>query len=149
MLRLIGEYVCSMDTKNRVRLPSQLIKQLGVRDNYAFVLACGLDNHLTLYPIEIWDKKAEKLAQLNEYEPEARMLARKMYRGMTLLEADEQSRILISKRLMDYAGIEKEVILYAYNEIIEIWAAEAFENMMNIASPTTSELAQKYLGNKI
>lgn len=149
MLRLVGEYACSVDNKNRVRLPSQLIKQLGERDVYNFVLACGLEKNLVLYPLEVWDKKAERLAQLNEYDPEVRLLTRKMYRGMTLLAADDQSRILISKRLADYASIEKDVILYALNEKIEIWAVNEFENMMNLPSPTVSELAQKHLGNQV
>lgn len=148
MLKLVGEYACSVDTKNRVRLPSQLLKQFGERDTYTFVLACGLEKHLVLYPMEIWEKKAERLAQLNEYDPEVRLLTRKMYRGMTLLDVDEQGRILISKRLADYASIDKEVILFALNEKIEIWAVEEFDNMMNLSSPTLSELVQKHLGNQ-
>lgn len=147
MLRLIGEYECSVDTKNRIRLPSQLMKQLGERSNYLFVLARGLDKNLTLYPIEIWDKLAEQLARLNQYDAEVRLFVRKMHNGATLLETDEQGRILITKRLAEYAGIEKEVILFAHNERIEIWAINEFEKVINDNAVAMSDLAQKLMGN--
>ena len=39
MLKLLGEFDCTMDAKGRVRLPSQLTRQLGAQERHEFVLA--------------------------------------------------------------------------------------------------------------
>ena len=38
MLNLRGEYDCTVDAKGRIRLPSGLLKKLGERETYDFVL---------------------------------------------------------------------------------------------------------------
>jgi MraZ protein len=120
MLNLIGEFDCTMDAKGRVRLPSGLIKQLGERETYSFVLTRGLDKELILYPQETWVKTTETFANLNLYDNEAREFVRRIHRGATPIEMDDQGRILIPKRLIEFAGLEKDLILNAMLDKIGI-----------------------------
>ena len=148
MLNLLGEFDCTMDAKGRVRLPSSLIKQLGERASYDFVLTKGFEKCLNLYPKEIWDKKAEKYHALNEYDTDTRTFLRRLSNGITALELDEQGRILISKRLSEYANLEKDIILNAFGDKIEIWSIENYEAFMNDDSISMAELSQRVLGNR-
>lgn len=148
MLNLRGEYDCSMDAKGRIRLPSSLLKKLGERENYHFVLNKGFEKHLTLYPIEVWEATVKEFEKLNPYDNDTRQFLRRFHNGTTDIEMDEQMRILVPKRLCEFAGLTKEVILNAYGNKIEIWDAKEYENMMNDDSTSMADLAQKVLGNR-
>lgn len=148
MLNLRGEYDCTMDAKGRVRLPSALLKKLGERESYQFVLNKGFEKHLTLYPIEVWEDTVKGFEKLNIYDNTTRNFLRGFYNGATDVELDDQSRILISKRLADFAGLEKDVILNAYGNKIEIWNATDYEDMMNSNTTSMAHLAQSVLGNR-
>ena len=146
MAPLIGEYECAMDTKGRIRMPSQLLKQLGEKETYTFVLNRGFEKNLMLYPKEVWDKIVEEVNALNTYDKQNRDFVRYFYRGATEIEMDGQERILINKRLAEYAGLDKEAILFAYNDRIEIWDSQEFNNMMKDEPSDFSDLAQSVLG---
>lgn len=148
MLNLRGEYDCSMDAKGRIRLPSSLLKKLGERENYHFVLNKGFEKHLTLYPIEVWETTVKEFEKLNPYDNDTRQFLRRFHNGATDIEMDDQMRILVPKRLGEFAGLQKEVILNAYGDKIEIWDAKEYDNMMNDESISMAALAQKVLGNR-
>jgi MraZ protein len=148
MLNLRGEYDCSMDAKGRIRLPSSLLKKLGERENYHFVLNKGFEKHLTLYPIEVWEATVKEFEKLNPYDNDTRQFLRRFHNGATDIEMDDQMRILVPKRLGEFAGLQKEVILNAYGDKIEIWDAKEYEIMMSDESISMATLAQKVLGNR-
>jgi MraZ protein len=148
MMNLLGEFDCTMDAKGRIRLPSGLIKQLGERETYGFVLNKGFEKHLTLYPQETWDKTVEGFASLNPYDSDTRNFLRRFHNGATPIEMDDQGRILIPKRLAEYAGLDKEIILSAWGDKIELWNADDFDRFMNDDSTNMTDLAQKVLGNR-
>jgi MraZ protein len=148
MLNLRGEYDCSMDAKGRIRLPSSLLKKLGERENYHFVLNKGFEKHLTLYPIEVWEATVKEFEKLNPYDNDTRQFLRRFHNGTTDIEMDDQMRILVPRRLGEFAGLQKEVILNAYGNKIEIWDAKTYDDMMNDDSTSMADLAQKVLGNR-
>jgi MraZ protein len=61
---------------------------------------------------------------------------------------DNADRILINKRLLDYAGIDKDVVLSAYNDRIEMWDTDAYEKIMANEPKDFSALAEAVLGGK-
>ncbi len=124
MYNLTGEYVCKVDAKGRVRLPSGLIKQVGSVDS--FTMNRGFDKHLMLYPSDVWEKKTEEINQLNIYKKKERQAIRYFYRGATKVTLDSADRMLLPKSLIEYAGIDKELVLFAYQEQIEVWAKDKY-----------------------
>jgi MraZ protein len=148
MLNLLGEFDCTMDAKGRVRLPSGLIKQLGERESYNFVLNKGFEKHLTLYPQETWDKTVAGFSALNPYDSDTRNFLRRFHNGATPIDMDDQGRILIPKRLTEYAGLDKDIILTTWSDKIEIWDAAEYERFMNDDNTNMTDLAQKVLGNR-
>jgi MraZ protein len=62
------------------------------------------------------------------------------------VEADSANRLLLPKRLTDYASIEKEVILSANLNKIEIWSADLFNKVMDEFNQESFEsLAEKVM----
>ncbi len=146
-MQLLGEYECKIDAKGRMRLPSGLINQLGERESHNFVVNRGFEKHLMLYPEEVWDKITEEINQLNPYNKKNRAFQRYFYRGANMITMDSADRILVSKRLLEYADIDKDVVLSAYNDRIEIWAKEEYERVLNEEPEDFSDLAEDVLGN--
>ncbi len=144
--QLLGEYDCKLDPKGRLRVPSGLIAQLGEDGKQGFVINRGFEKCLVLYPRPLWEKISEEINQLNLYNQQNREFARYFFRGAQEITLDGVDRILLSKRLMDYAGIDKDVILSAYSGRIEIWAKEIYDDMLDQEPADFANLANKVLG---
>ena len=142
MYQLTGEYECKIDAKGRIKMPANLLRQLGVNGMYDFMVNRGFENHLMLYPKDVWEEKTNELNQLNIYIKKNRQAVRYFYRGATQLNTDASDRILIPKSLIEYAGIKKELVLFAYQDQVEIWAKEAYEQMIGDEPDNFSELAE-------
>jgi MraZ protein len=146
-LQLLGEYDCKIDPKGRMRLPSGLIGQLGERESYTFVINRGFENCLMLYPIEVWEEISKKINQLNTYGRKEREFVRYFYRGASKITMDAADRILLTKGLLDYAGIDKDVVLSAFNDSIEIWSKDQYDNMLDNEPDNFADLAEELLGS--
>lgn len=148
MLQLIGEYECKMDAKGRVKLPAGLIRQLNASGAMSFVVNRGFEKCLMLYPKEVWDKKAQEVSQLNIYIPKNRQFVRYFYRGASHVNADSADRVLVPKSLVEYAGLGKDLILFAYNEQIEIWSKDKYAQMLESEPEEFSGLAAEVFGGE-
>lgn len=144
--QLLGEYDCKLDAKGRMRLPSGLIAQLGEGEKHKFVINRGFEKCLMLYPEAVWNKISAEVDQLNLYNKKNRDFVRYFYRGAQELAMDSADRILLPKRLLEYAEIEKEVVLSAYNGRIEIWTKPEYDNLLDDEPVDFSDLADEVLG---
>ena len=147
MPQLLGEYECKVDAKGRMRMPTGLISQLG-EEEPAFVVNRGFENCLMLYPEKVWDDISREVNGLNQYDKRNREFVRYFYRGAQRLTMDSADRILLPKRLQEYAGIDKDVIMVAVNDKSEIWAQEKYDRMLDEEPVDFSDLAQVVLGDK-
>ena len=144
--QLLGEYECKIDAKGRMRMPSGLIAQLGEGEALSFVINRGFEQCLMLYPEPVWERITNEINQLNLYNKKNRNFVRYFYRGAQKVSMDSADRILVSKRLLEYAGIDKEVVLSAYNDRIEIWAADQDEALLDEEPEDFSDPAEDVLG---
>jgi MraZ protein len=148
MNNLIGHYRCKLDAKGRFLIPSALKKALKEQAEKGFVANRGFENCVDLYPLEEWEKKTKEIGKLNTYVKKKRAFIRYFYRGASQLIPDGSSRLLLPQSLIDYAGIDKEIILNALNNKIEIWNAEDFESVIAIEPEEFSAMAEDIFGNK-
>ena len=147
-MQLLGEYECKIDAKGRMRLPSGLLGQLEEQEEaHEFVMNRGLENCVMLYPIEVWEEITKEINNLNPYNKKHRAFVRYFYRGANRMTLDSADRVLLSKTLLEYAEIEKEAILFAYNDRIEIWAKDKYNDFLDEDPEQFSDLAEEVLGN--
>ena len=147
MKKLIGEFDCKLDDKGRLKLPAPLLKQMGESSSFTFVVNRGFEANLMMYPESIWDKISSQVDKLNQYIKKNREFVRYFYRGATKMETDTSERILIPKKLLEYAGIDKEVVLFAYNDRIEVWSKSNYDAVLADEPFDFSDLAEDVLGN--
>ncbi len=143
---MLGEFECKIDAKGRFMMPSGLRKQLGPEDQERFVINRGFENNLTLYPQSEWLKISREVNALNLYNKKNREFVRYFFRGASEMRLDSTGRLLLPRQLISYAGIEREIVLFAYGNRIEIWARNAYEEMMANEPDDFSSLAEEVMG---
>jgi MraZ protein len=143
----IGEYECKVDPKGRVMLPAGLKKQISPAAQEKFVLNRGFEKHLNLYPMDEWQRINAEVNKLNLFVAKNREFLRRFNNGATELELDNTSRFLIPKKMMEYAGIEKDIVLFAYSNRIEVWSKQDYDKLMaEEAGEDFSYLAEEVMG---
>lgn len=147
MINLIGEYECKMDAKGRIMLPAGLKKQIPVEADGKFVINRGFEKCLVLYPVNVWKKISEEINRLNPYVKKNRDFVRYFYRGATELQLDSAGRLLFPRALLGYAEAEKELVLFAHGDRIEVWNKNVYDEMLSVESEDFSSLAEEVMGN--
>lgn len=145
-MKFLGEFEVKADAKGRVKLPAALIRQIGEGASLSFVLNRGFEDCLVLYTKEQWEVETEKLSALNPYDKRHRQFMRQYFRGATQLTADASDRILLPKQLAAYAGLSKEIILFAHMDKVEIWDKQRYEDELNVDSDDYADLANDVMG---
>ena len=56
------------------------------------------------------------------------------------------ARMLVPKKLCEYAEIKNEAIFYAYGNRIEIWSKHLYEDMMDVDADDFADLAEDVMG---
>lgn len=148
MAGFIGEYSCTVDAKGRFLLPGGLKKQIPAKEQKQYVVHRGMEKHLVIYTRKEWDKISAEVNSLNLYVRKNREFLRKFNRGATELELDTTGRLLLPKSLMEYAGIEKDIVLFAYGNRIEVWSEAEYNRMMKDDSSDFAQLAEEVMGKK-
>lgn len=128
--QFLGEYECRLDAKGRLKLPAAIVRRLGGDVNLKFTVNRGFEKHLMLYPNDVWEQKTKEINQLNIYSTQERQVIRYFYRGATEVEMDSVERINLPASLLAYAEIEQDVILSAYQNHIEIWSKQKYQQML-------------------
>lgn len=148
MATFIGDYSCKVDVKGRIILPMAFKKQMSAAAADRFVVRKGIfDKCLDLYSMEEWNKELEKIrSRLNPYNKEHSEFMRIFFKSTAELELDSSNRLLIPKRMLESAGIEKDVVLLGKDRCIEIWAEEVYAQI-DMPSDVFSNLAEKLLGD--
>ncbi|MEL6135070.1 MAG: division/cell wall cluster transcriptional repressor MraZ [Bacteroidota bacterium] len=147
MISLIGEYDCKMDAKGRFLMPAGLKKQLPENQQNEFVVNRGLDKCLVLYPVPVWEEELTRLQSRNQYVKKNRAFLRMFLNGATRVTLDGNGRVLVPKRLMEFAGLEKELILLAQIDKVEIWDKASYDQLMEDPEFDFESLAEEVMGD--
>lgn len=118
----IGEYIHSIDEKGRLAIPVKFRNKLAG----GAVVTKGLDNCLSLYTEEAWEKQAEKLMNLPQTQAKSRAYARFVLAGAFGVEIDKQGRIVLPSNLREYAGVKGQAIVTGLGDHVEIWDQKAW-----------------------
>ena len=86
------------------------------------------------------------MSSLNQFVKKNRAFARKFISGATQLELDSVGRITLPKNLLEYAGVKKELILFAYGNKIEIWDKAAYDAELDMSDNDFAGLAEEVMG---
>lgn len=119
-----GEYRHSLDSKNRIFIPSKLRDDLGG----CFVVAKDIRTEcLKVFSLSGWEAYLEPILKQNRSLKER--VLRHLSASMVQVSPDSQGRITLPKELVEYAGIESAAVVVGCFDYAEIWAQEAYDRM--------------------
>ena len=141
----IGQHTYSIDSKGRISIPAKLRKQIPPEANDTIVMTRGLSKCIALYPLDEWKRIEENLLKLNEFQPDEVRFIRMFTQYATEDVMDSQSRILIPPLLIEYAQIEKEVLIIGALKTIEVWNPKLYDEYQKQSQLTYEEIAAKVM----
>ena len=121
----VGEFQHAIDEKNRLVLPAKFrafINDLEDKKGF-FIVASPIpgEHCLRLYTMSGWKQVAAKLREeANKAKDPARYMRFFASRG-EFGALDSQHRIVVPQKLMDYAGLKKDVLMVGNVDWIEVW----------------------------
>ena len=143
-----GSYNYSVDSKGRINIPSKLRKYLSPEANDTFIVTRGFEKCLFLYPLDEWNTLEGTIRRLSPSNSQHRFITRTLLRHATETQLDGQSRITIPKELLQFAGIEDQVLILGVLERIEIWNPKDHEAYMMSQTDSYESVAQAVLDTK-
>ncbi len=148
MISFLGEYESTIDAKGRFLLPGAFRKLL--KDEGAeFVINRGFEKCLTLYPLQTWKPIFANISKLNDFDPKVRAFRRNFLNGATPVEIDSAGRLNLPKNLMEYASLEKDIVLVSAVNKIEIWNKKTYDELvLSMNSEDFSLIADEVMNPK-
>jgi MraZ protein len=146
MIRFLGDFEATLDTKGRFLLPAGLKKQLPEGDSLRLVINRGFRKNLNLYPIQNWDRLFDDFEKLNDFDPIVREFLDNSLNGATFVEPDSAGRLLIPPNLKEQSGLGKDIVLVSKIKRIEIWDSNKYKQLFeSFSEERYSILAQQVM----
>ncbi len=121
---MIGKYPAKLDDKNRLFVPSKLRLELGEQFYVTLGVNCG-HRCLTAYTAADWETLSQNYNTLPISQRAAATSL--IFMNATECNPDKQFRFGLTQFLLDYAGIEKDVMIVGRAGQAEIWDAAEFK----------------------
>ena len=137
-----GEYLHSLDNKNRVILPAKFRQEIKKKNIKKFYLTRGLDVCLFMLAEQDWRILEGKFRSLSFTKRQARFFNRLYFSGAYEVEPDSQGRILIPDYLKEFAQIERDIVIVGISDRIEIWAKSSWVKFYDKNRKNFEEMAE-------
>lgn len=136
---LIGEYIHTIDEKNRISLPSKFRKELGK----SVILAPGLDRCIAMFTVKEWARISEKLSESSMLSSDNRSFARLMFGNAVEASVDSIGRILVPQFLKDRASIKGKIAVIGVQGRVELWDEKTWNTYKGTLDKRADDLAEK------
>ncbi|MFP4520905.1 MAG: hypothetical protein ACLFQK_02045 [Fibrobacterota bacterium] len=132
----------TIDAKNRLCIPAALRKQLGHEAMESFVIEPGPKRSIILFPKDVFVSVIEPdRLRLPEDEETFQML-NEVAALSSFSELDSQGRIMLTLIQLQYAEIEKEIVVVGRGDRIQVWDKANYYR--SLGDPVKSFSSEKY-----
>jgi MraZ protein len=140
---LIGEYIHTIDEKNRMSLPVKFRKELGKK----IIITPGLGQCLFIFTNKEWEKVSKKLSDsdndLSFLKADQRNFNRYMFGRAAEVEIDSIGRILIPDFLKERIGLKNTAAIVGVKDRVEVWNEKKWSEEKALAEKQAEALAEK------
>jgi MraZ protein len=140
---LIGEYIHTIDEKNRMSLPAKFRKELGKK----IIITPGLDSCLFIFTNKEWEKVSKRLSNTNDdlsfLKADQRSFNRFMFGRASEVEVDSIGRILIPEFLKERINLKNTAAVVGVEDRVEIWNEKTWKEYKEVVEKQADSLAEK------
>jgi MraZ protein len=140
-----GSYEYSVDSKGRINIPAKLRKYVSPEANDTFVVTRGFERCLFVFPLDEWNILEQSIRRLSSSDPRERFFTRLLLQYATESQLDGQSRIILPRELLQFAGIQDQALILGVLERIEVWNPKTYEEYLKSQSESYESVAQNVL----
>ncbi len=140
---LIGEYIHTIDEKNRVSMPVKFRKELGKK----IIITPGLGQCLFIFTTKEWEKVSKKLSDsendLSFLKADQRSFNRYMFGRAAEVEIDSIGRMLIPEFLQQGIKLRDKAAIIGVKDRVEVWNEKAWGEQKEKIEREAESLAEK------
>ena len=140
---LIGEYIHTIDEKNRVSLPFKFRKEMGKK----IIITPGLGQCLFIFTMKEWEKVSKKLSDsendLSFLKADQRSFNRYMFGRAAEVELDSIGRMMIPEFLQEGIRLRDKAVIIGVKDRVEVWNEKAWSEQKEKISKEAEQLAEK------
>ncbi len=124
-----GTFDHTLDEKHRLTIPSKF--RLALSEGAVLAKSNEIESGSPRC-VSIWTPQGYEeftgrvLASLNPLSPRARDLKRFFFNNSFDVELDKANRLMVPQPLMEYAGLDRNVVVAGSGECIELWDRDAY-----------------------
>lgn len=138
---LSGEYIHTLDAKNRLFIPAKHREELGS----VFVVVRSIrGNCLKVFSMSEWEKFVAPIKALPRKTSEDTL--RFLNRNAAQVSPDSQGRILLPPGLVEHAQIVKGAVVVGCGDYSEIWSEELYARQIEEEDQEAIRLALEECG---
>ncbi|MBP9748079.1 MAG: division/cell wall cluster transcriptional repressor MraZ [Candidatus Pacebacteria bacterium] len=145
---LIGEYIHTIDDKNRVSMPFKFRKELGKK----IIITPGLGQCLFIFTAKEWEKVSKKLSDsendLSFLKADQRSFNRYMFGRAAEVEIDSVGRMMIPEFLQEGIKLRDKAAIIGVKDRIEVWNEKAWSEQKEKIGREAESLAEKLSGTQ-
>ncbi|MBU3830956.1 MAG: division/cell wall cluster transcriptional repressor MraZ [Candidatus Ureaplasma intestinipullorum] len=122
---LLGTYEHSLDSKNRLTLPS------GIRKNFDtfVVLSIGIDKCAEIRTPEEFKSYTSMLQKVGISKEKYRTLLRTVLGNSFEIQIDSSNRVLVPGIIAEFCNFSKNVVLIGVGDKMEVWSADIYNSI--------------------
>jgi MraZ protein len=136
-----GQYDYALDAKNRLNVPPKFRPAF----SGGLVLAKWFDPCVTIWTPEGFDQATESyLAGIHPAREDRRRVTRYFTHNSFDAELDSAGRVTLNQRLIDHAGLQREVIVAGSLDHVEVWDRERWEADQEDLGAEVAEIAERF-----
>ena len=145
-----GHFLHTLDSKNRISIPSKLKRFISPAAENTLVLTKGVGleevgHCVDLYPKDLFATIEENLSKLNPYNKNHARFIRTFLHSAEEQTMDGQSRVIIPPHLLEYARFEKEVLILGSLNKIEFWNPAIYEQYEKASLESFENIAESVM----
>jgi MraZ protein len=132
-----GTFDFNLDAKNRLTVPAKFRAALAD----GIVLARGQARCFEIWPQHEYQRiHAAALEGHNPLSPRTRELKRRLFGGAYDTDLDSAGRVGVPGKLLEHAGIARDVAIVGAGECLEVWDRAAWESEDGASPDRINEL---------
>ncbi|MCB0864480.1 MAG: division/cell wall cluster transcriptional repressor MraZ [Solirubrobacterales bacterium] len=134
-----GLHELSLDPKNRVNVPATYRPALA----NGLVLRPSVENCIELWPEDSAEEmEAKTLGELNPFSRDSRRMQRRIFSMSVNGKLDSAGRVLLSRELIESAGLEGKCVIAGAGTHLEIWSPEEWDSESTENEKKAEELTE-------
>lgn len=133
----VGKFYYKLQAKSRISLPADFRSQAD-----QWIVTRGLDGCLFVYQHDQFQAELAKLGQRSFTKKSNRDLVRLMTNEAQQVQADANGRVRLPRYLVEYAQLDKELVIVGSFNKIEIWDREKYHQYISQLENQAEEIAE-------